>query len=96
MHTQLPDDLQESIWTHYHDGLRDRIYRTCLQSHIRTLCLTDANTDIVLDWMAHMLQHPNVKPQGHTPCWSTWLWEDPLCYVAHAAHGRRQCVICDL
>ena len=63
MHTQLPDDLQEFIWTHYHDGLRDRIYRTCLQSHIRTLCLTDANTDIVLDWMAHMLQYPNVKPQ---------------------------------
>ena len=27
VHTQLPDDLQESIWTHYHNGLRDRIYR---------------------------------------------------------------------
>ena len=30
---------------------------------IRTFCLTDANADYILDWMAHMLQYPSVKPQ---------------------------------
>ena len=59
--TQLPTDLQESNWTEYHNGLRNRMQS--LQYHIRTLCLTDANADNVLDWMAHMLQYPNVKPQ---------------------------------
>ena len=59
--TQLPTDLQESIWTEYHNQLRNRIQS--LQYHIRTLCLTDGNSDLVLNWMAHMLQYPNVKPQ---------------------------------
>ena len=58
--TQLPTDLQESVWTEYHNQLRNRMQS--LQYHIRTLCLTDANADNVLDWMAHMLQYPNVKP----------------------------------
>ena len=61
IHTiQLPTDLQESIWTEYCNGLR---YRMSLMHSIRTFCLTDANADYILDWMAHMLQYPSVKPQ---------------------------------
>ena len=66
---ELPHELQELIWTEYREGLRTRrveyfirINRVILD-HIRTLCQSDDDFNRVLDWVAHMLQSPNIKPQ---------------------------------
>lgn len=56
---ELPEELREWIWTEYRDGVRERLLSPIL-SAIFALCNDGAST--VLDWMAHMLQHPNVKP----------------------------------
>ena len=66
---ELPYELRELIWTEYYDGLRmrraDYIARMVLHIQIRTFCQTDENANInrLLDWMAHLLQFPNIKPQ---------------------------------
>ena len=65
---ELPHELQELIWTAYREGLRTRraeyFIRTnrVILEHIRTLCQSDDAFNRILDWMAHMLQHPQVKP----------------------------------
>ena len=67
--TRLPHELQDLIWTEYRDGLLvrrgDYVFRInrVILDHIRTLCQTDANFKFMLDWMAHMLQFPYIKPQ---------------------------------
>ena len=51
-----------SLFAHTTDnGLRDRM--TTILDQIRTFCLVDENADRLLDWMAHMLQFPYIKPQ---------------------------------
>ena len=64
---ELPHELQELIWTEYRDGLHTRradyVLRTVILDHIRTLCQSDDDFNRVLNWMAHMLQYPNIKPQ---------------------------------
>jgi hypothetical protein len=64
---ELPHELQEAIWAEYRTGVCARraeyVRRTAGLDSIRTLCQSDADFDRVLDWMAHMLQYPNVKPQ---------------------------------
>ena len=63
---ELPHELQELIWTAYRDGLRTRraeYFITFIWYHIRTLCQSDDDFNRILDWMAHMLQYPNIKPQ---------------------------------
>ena len=66
---ELPHELQELIWTAYREGLRTRraeyFIRTnrVILDHIRTLCQSDDDFNRVLDWMAHMLQYSNIKPQ---------------------------------
>lgn len=60
---QLPTDLQESIWEAYCVGLRERCtpkYVTLLLDQLHALMPGHAHR--VLDWMAHMLKYPNVKP----------------------------------
>ena len=63
----LPCDLQESILNQYRDGLRVRMGPPILE-FVRNLMpgystFGTSHADIVLDWMAHMLQHPNIKPR---------------------------------
>lgn len=59
--TELPGDLQDYIWSKFHSDLRKRM--GTIQYHLLKLVLTEANVICVLDWMAHMLQYPNIKPQ---------------------------------
>ena len=66
---KLPDDLQGYLLTEYRKGLRmrraDYIIRTIrpLLDQMYTLCQTDGNFNRLLDWMAHIFQYPNIKPQ---------------------------------
>jgi hypothetical protein len=66
---QLPTDLQESIWKAYCVGLQERYilkYVTPLLDQIHALMpgyANGAHAHLVLDWMAHMLKYPNVKPE---------------------------------
>ena len=66
---ELPLELQESIWTEYRTGVRARRaeYVLCLNrvmlDFIHTLCPSDADFNRLLDWTAHMLQHPSIKPR---------------------------------
>ena len=55
---RLPCDIQQVVRSEYRHGLRERM--STIQYHVRTFCVND--TDRMLDWMAHMLKYPNVKP----------------------------------
>ena len=81
MIADLPHDVQGHVWEAYREGLHARANMHCQRvaaqiiDHIRVLCNDDrASCEHLLDWMAHMLQHPAVKPRravlllGHEPC----------------------------
>lgn len=65
----LPHDLQECVWESYTAGLHERrlarhprVAARALEN-ILALCDGDAEAcDYLLDWIAHMLLHPDVKP----------------------------------
>ena len=69
MIAELPHDVQGHIWDAYTDGLELRIADRHRQAaskvieQIDVLCNRDAAArEHLLDWIAHMLQHPTVKP----------------------------------
>ena len=65
----LPHDVQAHVWDLYMDGLQTRIDErhrraaTKVVEQIAVLCNHDAAAcGYLLDWAAHMLQHPADKP----------------------------------
>ena len=53
----LPHDLQELIFTFYVNGVRERLQ---LHHHVTRTC--GVGSSYWLDWLAHALQYPSVKP----------------------------------
>ena len=69
MIAELPHDVQGHVWEMYTEDLhrriddRNRRAATRVIDYIGVLCNHDAAArDYLLDWTAHMLQHPDVKP----------------------------------
>ena len=76
----LPHDLQDHVWALYkqrlqgqRDGRHRRLAATFVEQAV-TLCNDVVAAGYLLDWMAHMVQHPHAKPPtaivlvGHEDC----------------------------
>ena len=86
MIAELPHDVQGHVWDMYTEDLHRRIddrhrhAATKVVDYVGMLCNDDAAArDYLLDWTAHMLQHPDVKPSkgivlvGRENCGKTML-----------------------
>ena len=66
----FPHDIQQMIWVFYTSELRRRMRRAGLKrliSAIFTFCNDNRSmTTHLLDWMAHVIQHPWTKPIQNT------------------------------
>lgn len=61
--THLPTDLQESIWKAYCVGLQERYILKYAPPFLDPIHeLLQGSSNLVLDWMAHMLKCSHVKP----------------------------------